>query len=105
MLPDRAKFEDGSSGVEAGISEMLTRMQTGRFKIFNHLTEWFEEFHMYHRKNGLIVKLNDDLLAATRYAVMAKRKAKNHEEVSFGGKTNTHFPVVKFDVLDPVSGY
>lgn len=105
MLPDRAKFEDGSSGVEAGISEMLTRMQTGRFKIFSHLTEWFEEFHMYHRKNGLIVKLNDDLLAATRYAVMMKRKAKNFEETSFNGKVNTHFPVIKFDVIDPVAGY
>ena len=26
-----------------------------------------EEFRLYHRKNGLIVKQNDDLLDATRY--------------------------------------
>ena len=105
MLNERAKFEDGSSGVEAGLSEMLTRMQTGRFRVFSHLSDWFEEFHMYHRKNGLVVKLNDDLLAATRYAVMMKRKAKNHEEINFGAKSNNHFPVVKFDVIDPVTGY
>lgn len=77
MLPERATFEDGSSGVEAGIAEMLERMQTGRLKIFAHLLPWFEEFNLYHRKEGLIVKENDDLLCATRYAVMMKRFAKS----------------------------
>lgn len=77
MLPERATFEDGSSGVEAGIAEMLERMQTGRLKIFQHLLPWFEEFNLYHRKDGLIVKENDDLLCATRYALMMKRWAKS----------------------------
>lgn len=75
MLPEKATFEDGSNGVEAGISEMLDRMQTGRLKVFSHLTEWFEEFRLYHRKDGLIVKENDDLLSATRYAMMMRRFA------------------------------
>ena len=105
MLSERARFEDGSSGVEAGISEMLTRMQTGRFKVFSHLTEWFEEFHMYHRKNGLIVKLNDDLLAATRYAVMMRRKAKNQEEASSIVTNSNHLPYIEFEVFDEVAGY
>lgn len=77
MLHERATFEDGSSGVEAGIAEMLERMQTGRLKVFAHLLPWFEEFNLYHRKDGLIVKENDDLLCATRYAVMMKRFAKS----------------------------
>ena len=34
MLPERATFEDGSNGLEAGVSEMLTRMQTMRLKRF-----------------------------------------------------------------------
>jgi phage terminase large subunit-like protein len=76
MLPERATFEDGSSGVEAGIMEMFDRMQTGRFKVFAHLRDWFEEFNLYHRKDGLIVKEGDDLMAATRYAVMMRRFAK-----------------------------
>jgi len=73
MLPIRAQFEDGSNGVEAGIAEMLERMETGRFKVFAHLLDWWEEFGLYHRKDGLIVKVNEDLMSATRYAVMMRR--------------------------------
>ncbi len=29
--------------------DMLDRMQTGRFKVFRHLNDWFEEFRLYHR--------------------------------------------------------
>jgi phage terminase large subunit-like protein len=75
MLPVRATFEDGSFGVEAGIAQMLDRMQTGRFKVFEHLGDWFEEFRLYHRKDGLIVKVGDDLMSATRYGLMMLRFA------------------------------
>lgn len=75
MTPERATFDDGSNGVEAGVSEMLDRMQTGRWKVFSHLEDWFAEFRLYHRKDGLIVKLNDDRLCASRYAMMMKRFA------------------------------
>jgi phage terminase large subunit-like protein len=75
MLPTRASFEDGSFGVEAGIAEMLDRMQTNRLKVFEHLNDWFEEFRLYHRKEGLIVKLADDLMSATRYGIMMRRFA------------------------------
>lgn len=73
VLPERATFEDGGNGVEAGVTEMLDRMQTGRWKVFEHLEDWFAEFRLYHRKDGLIVKLNDDRLSASRYAMMMKR--------------------------------
>lgn len=76
MLPVRATFEDGTNGVEAGVMDMLDRMQTGRLKVFAHLRDWFEEFNLYHRKDGLIVKEGDDLLSATRYALMMRREAK-----------------------------
>lgn len=75
ILPEKATFEDGSNGLEAGISEMFDRMQTGRLKIFAHLNDWWEEFRLYHRKDGLIVKLGEDLMSATRYAIMMKRFA------------------------------
>lgn len=75
MLRERATFEDGSNGVEAGLMDMLDRMQTGRFKVFSNLDAWFEEFRLYHRKDGKVVKLMDDLISATRYALMMKRKA------------------------------
>lgn len=76
MLDEHAQFEDGTNGVESGIQDMLDRMQTGRWKVFAHLEEWFEEFRLYHRKDGLIVKENDDLISASRYAYMMRRFAK-----------------------------
>lgn len=75
MLRDRATFDDGSNGVEAGLMDMLERMETGRFKVFSNLDDWFQEFRLYHRKDGKVVKKLDDLLSATRYALMMKRKA------------------------------
>lgn len=75
LTAERATFEDGSNGLEAGVTDLLERMQTGRLKVFGHLSEWFEEFNTYHRKEGLIVKEADDLLSATRYGVMMRRHA------------------------------
>lgn len=70
---------DGSSGgnsVEMGITMMLERMQQGRLKVFSTCPDWFEEFRQYHRDDdGLIVKERDDLLCATRYALMMLRIA------------------------------
>jgi phage terminase large subunit-like protein len=76
MLQIHAQFEDGSVSVEAGLMEMLDRMNSGRLKVFANLTDWFEEFRLYHRKKGLVVKERDDLMAATRYAIMMLRFAK-----------------------------
>jgi phage terminase large subunit-like protein len=75
VLPEHAQFEDGTTGVEAGISLMLERMQAGTFKVFSHLHEWFEEFRLYHREDGKVVKEYDDALCATRYAIMNLRDA------------------------------
>ncbi len=105
MLRNRATFEDGSNGVEAGIADMLTRFQTMRLKVFSHLADWFEEFRLYHRKDGLIVKDGDDLLAATRYALMMRRFAKTHEEAEARIRPNRALPLVSFGVFDPEMGY
>jgi len=78
FLPERATFEDGSNSVEAGLMDMLDRMVTGRWKVFSTCTEWFEEFRLYHRKDGKVVKERDDTLSASRYALMMKRMAKVH---------------------------
>lgn len=76
MLHEHAQFEDKSVSVEAGLMEMLTRMQGGRFKVARDLNDWFEEFRLYHRKDGKVVKEHDDLMAATRYAIMMLRFAR-----------------------------
>lgn len=75
MWQEHATHDAGGFGLEAGILEMLERMQTGRLKVFSTLNEWFEEFRLYHRDKGLIVKEADDIMSATRIAVMMKRYA------------------------------
>lgn len=83
MLDDRATFENGSNHVEPGIAELLDRMRTGRFKVFSTCEKWLEEFRLYHRKDGKIVKQNDDALDATRYGLMMLRYAISQNENEF----------------------
>ena len=44
-----------------------------RLKVAANCMEWQEESARYHRKDGLIVKTNDDLLSATRVGKMQLR--------------------------------
>ena len=56
---------------EAGILEMHNRFDTGRLKVCANLPMWWAEFGSYSRdERGDIVKVNDDLMSATRQAVM-----------------------------------
>jgi hypothetical protein len=75
MLPERATHDDGTNGVEAGLMEMLTRMQQGRWKVFSDCQHWLEERRMYHRDKGKVVKLKDDVISSSRYAMMMLRFA------------------------------
>lgn len=83
MLEERAQFDDGSIGVEPGLQIILNRMQTGRFKVFSHLEDWFSEYRVYHRKDGVVVKQMDDVLDGTRYGVMSLRFAQSNAPVAF----------------------
>ena len=76
VLPMHATWPDGGFSTEAGIAQLQERMATNRFKVANHLTEFFEEFRLYHRKDGQIVKERDDVLSAVRIGVMMARFAR-----------------------------
>jgi phage terminase large subunit-like protein len=79
ILPFTARYDDekgGNQDVEPVVVDMLERMRTGRFKVFSHLNDWFDECRMYHRKDGKIVPLRDDIMAGTRYAMMMLRYAR-----------------------------
>ena len=74
MMLEKATFEDGGMSVEAGVQEMHDRMRGGRWRVFKGRNDdWLEEFRMYHRRDGLLVKENDDAISASRYALMMKR--------------------------------
>jgi phage terminase large subunit-like protein len=65
----------GNYKVEPGINAMHQAMQEGRFRVFRTCREWFDEYRMYHREDGLIHALDDDLMSATRYAFQSLRFA------------------------------
>lgn len=102
MLREMAQFpETGDDGetrvsrtsVEAGLFMMLQGFQANdpeyyaalikaspgkkpfRLRVFSTLSDWLEEYRIYHRKDGKVVKLIDDLMSATRYALMMERYA------------------------------
>ncbi len=73
MQPGHATWPNGGISTEAGILEMDERERSGRLKIAAHLSDYFEERRFYHRKDGQIVKIKDDIMSACRIAIMAKR--------------------------------
>lgn len=80
MLPQSARYDDykgGGQATEPIVMEILGRMRTGRFKVMDTPANraWFEEQQMYHRKDGVIVKIRDDIMAATNYMMMMLRYA------------------------------
>jgi phage terminase large subunit-like protein len=75
LLPTHAQWAEGGFGLEAGILDMLDRMQTGRWKVWSTCTDWLEEFRNYHREDGIIVKEMDDAISASRVGLMMLRHA------------------------------
>jgi len=65
----------GGNGVEVGLLEMWQRMETGRFKVHSTCQSFLDEFRQYHRKDGKIVAVKDDVISAARYAVQSLRFA------------------------------
>lgn len=64
------------NAVEAGIYEVWTRLSTGKLKIFSTCQAFLEEFRLYRRdEKGKIVKKNDHICDALRYAVMTRTSA------------------------------
>ena len=92
---------------------MEMRFATGRLKVARHLDEWFTEYRMYHRIGGVVNKINDDLMAATRTLVMDIRFAKTlaPDRTGYGiGFRRQDAPLglargVNFDLFNPSVDY
>jgi phage terminase large subunit-like protein len=96
MLHTHSTFMDGSWGLEAGVMDLLDRMQSGRLKVFEHLEPWWAEYRLYHRKDGRIVKERDDFMSATRYLLMMLRFARTGGSLRFPSVTG-----LDYDPLNP----
>jgi hypothetical protein len=70
MLHEHAQFEDKSVSVELASWTCSRECRPADSRSSNTLNDWWEEFRLYHRKDGKVVKEGDDLMSATRYAIM-----------------------------------
>jgi|TARA_Y100000310_G_scaffold53466_1_gene49090 phage terminase large subunit-like protein len=103
MLGFSARYDDAKGGGQSRepiTLEILERMRTGRFRVFNHLNEWFEEKRMLHRKDGKINPVKDDIESATRYAVMMLRCSTNYVD-----EFTTRQSSVNYDNYSPLQDY
>lgn len=65
---------EGGNKVWPGLVAMNEAMQSGRFKVFSHLSDWFMEKSAYHvETDGGLVKRGEDIMSATRYAYQSRR--------------------------------
>lgn len=107
MLHVHATWEAGGMSTEAGIQEWDEREKTGRLKVAGHLVDWWEERRFYHRKDGKIIKIKDDVMSATRIMLMMRRFARN---VPLGpsdgsrGAPGRNGPIPTADEIDPWTG-
>lgn len=83
MHHEHATHEEGGYGLEAAIIEMQDRFSSKRLLVDESLDDFWDEYRLYHRKNGVIVKENDDFISAVRYAIMMKRFAQSKAELSY----------------------
>ena len=97
LLPQHAQFAAGGINFEAGITEMENRFATGRLVVASQLTQFFDEYQGYHRKEGHVYKVDDDILSACRYACMDIRHAKTPERFEmFGADPRARDPRTRF---------
>jgi len=99
VLSISARYVDDKAGgqpIEPITQDILQRMLTGRLKVFSHLSLWFEEKRMYHRKDNKIVDAREDILSAMRYAVMMLR---------FAQPFDSPIMQTQADTSDPMRGY
>lgn len=110
MLLDPASWDEGfrsahggarAQSREAGAGEILERMHTGRFKVFDtpETRQFLEEKRMLHRKDQQIVPVNDDIESAVRYALMGLRFAISDHD------TRVQRPSMQDDTYSPFESF
>ena len=62
-----------------------SRERAGKWKVARGMLCYLEERRLYHRKDGEIVRLRDDTVAAARYGFMMRRYFRALEDCGRGG--------------------
>jgi hypothetical protein len=69
-----------ANSLEGGVQEIDLREKNGKWKVSRSCVCYLEERRLYHRKDGEIVRLRDDVLSAARYGAMMRRLFKPFDE-------------------------
>jgi phage terminase large subunit-like protein len=80
-----------ANSLEGGVAEIDLRERCGKWKVARSCLCYLEERRLYHRKDGEITKLRDDVLAAARYGLMMRRYFKDLTECG-GGAPGVMWP-------------
>lgn len=64
-----------NNAVEAGLTTVWSLLAAGKLKVFANCYNFFNEYILYRREKGLIVKENDHLMDALRYGIMTGKVA------------------------------
>jgi hypothetical protein len=80
--------------LEGGVSEINEKERAGKWKVSRGCLAYLEERRLYHRKDGEIVKLRDDVLSAARYDLMMRRYFRTIEECDVGPAPGDPTPAV-----------
>jgi hypothetical protein len=82
MLRKHATMRGGGYNFEAGLTLMEERLAGKKLLIAESLYDWFDEYGGYHRVEGRVNKVDDDLMSATRVLCMDLSPAKTSENFS-----------------------
>jgi phage terminase large subunit-like protein len=70
-----------ATSLEGGVAEIDLREKNGKWKVGRNCVCYLEERRLYHRKDGEIVRLRDDVLAAARYGYVMRRHWKDFSNI------------------------
>jgi len=90
MLPEHSQFESGGYNREAVVAEITQLCRMGKFKIARHLSDLLQEWQLFHRKDGKIVAVEDDILSAVEKIVLSKKFARPAPLGSRGPNPHAH---------------
>jgi phage terminase large subunit-like protein len=71
------KLNDADKAVETGLFTVWELLSTGQLKVFSDLKNFWNEYRLYRRdEKGKVIKTNDHIMDALRYAMMGRDVAK-----------------------------
>jgi hypothetical protein len=84
------------------VQEIDTRERNGKWKVSRSCVLYLEERRLYHRKDGEIVKLRDDVLSAARYGTAAALLERLEESAHHSVRPACHGQQVAHHAAVPV---